>query len=185
MWKECTARGRLMTDIILLIFEGEKTERMIYDNMIKLFFSGRKNVVFVPYKVEIYQLWKQIKDEEFFNLIGFLQERGDEVLRDISRRQVSEIHLFFDHDAHSHAATMTQAEYNDVICAMLNTFNNEYRLGKLWISYPMAEALKHCKKDAGLCFSNCVWKIAMNTEYKKTINTISDYLDARHFTRAD
>jgi hypothetical protein len=27
-----------MTDIILRIFEGEKTERMIYDNMIKLFF---------------------------------------------------------------------------------------------------------------------------------------------------
>lgn len=86
---------------ILMVFEGQKTEPIIVNNL------------------------KQY----------FLNEKVD-----ISRDEISEIYLFFDHDGHSHLANREKLEN------MLQYFNNETENGKLYVSYPMVESLKQQEK---------------------------------------
>jgi hypothetical protein len=126
---------------------------------------------------------KYNRDDDI-DIVEVLKKRGND-LQGISRDQVTEIHLFFDHDAHSHLDTMTIAEYNNTIRDMLNYFCDEYDQGKLWISYPMAEAIKHCKKDTSVCFGNCIVDITKNKDYKKLVGTLSDYQDIGKFTCHD
>ena len=166
-----------MTSCILFVFEGEQPEKMIFNNIKKNFFNNVQNIIFASYKAEIYQLWLKLKDNEYLDTLEIMKERDNSGLEDIAREQITEIHLFFDHDAHSHTDTMTLEEYSGIIRQMLDTFDDEYGQGKLWISYPMAEALKHCKKDIAACFSNCVVSIADNKSYKALINSVSDYRD--------
>jgi hypothetical protein len=80
---------------------------------------------------------------------------------------------------------MTQEEYNGKIYAMLNIFNDAHGYGKLWISYPMVEALKHIKQDACLCFEACVWSIHKNKKYKAFVGKVSDYKYIRSYTHTD
>ena len=178
-----------MNSCILLVFEGEKPEKMIHDNVKRNFFSEKQEIVFTAYNAEIFQLWNWLKEnyngDTAVDLIEILKERGNLAVENMSRDNVTEIHLFFDHDAHSHLDTMSIGEYNNVISEMLNYFCDEYYQGKLWISYPMAEALRHCKKNPGSCFENCVVAIDQNTGYKELVGNLSDYLDIRKLDTGD
>ena len=174
-----------MNSFILLIFEGEKAEKMIYENIKNSFFKNN-TILFATYKAEIFQLWnlieKKYNGDDDIDIIEVLKERGNDDLTNVSREQVTEIHLFFDHDAHSHLSTMEIDKYNNIIENMLNYFSNEYNQGKLWISYPMLEAVKHCKKDPGICFENCIVDINNNHVYKEMVGKLSDYQDIRKFS---
>jgi hypothetical protein len=175
-----------MSRIILFIFEGEEPESMIYNSLQKNFFASSKSSIIISYfRAEIYQLWKEVKADKDLDTVAMLEKRDNPNLSNISREQIEEIHLFFDHDAHSHLSTMTPKEYNKLINDMLATFNDEYAQGKLWISYPMAEAIRHCKKDANVCFGNCIADITKNKDYRNLVSTLSDYQDIRKFTPHD
>jgi hypothetical protein len=184
MLKRCTGLVRLMSNTILLVFEGEKTEPDIFKSIEKNFFTANQSntIIRASFKGEIYQLWKKIKDDDFLDIVEILKERDNS---DITRRQISEVHLFFDHDAHSHSDSMTQLEYNKYIEEMLKTFDDEFDNGKLWISYPMIEAIKHCKKDPNECFMDSMIKISENTNYKKFVNDNSDFQDIKKLDRSD
>ncbi len=110
-----------------------------------------------------------------WNIVEILKERSKSNISDLKRKDVSEIHLFFDHDAHSHSNTLSPLKYQETISWMLDTFNNEFERGKLWISYPMAEAIKHCKKNYGDCFSDTKLSISENINYKKVVGEQSDF----------
>ena len=58
-------------------------------------------------------------------------------LKGVRRKDVAQIYLFFDYDGH---ATLAD---DDDMARMLAHFDNETENGKLYVSYPMAEALKH------------------------------------------
>lgn len=58
----------------------------------------------------------------------------------LSRDDFSEVYLFFDYDAHQTNLGRTVNE--DVVHQMLESFDNETENGKLYISYPMVEALR-------------------------------------------
>lgn len=58
----------------------------------------------------------------------------------LSREDFSEVYLFFDYDAHQ--TNLGKAVNEDVIRQMLESFDNETENGKLYISYPMVEALR-------------------------------------------
>jgi hypothetical protein len=175
-----------MSNTILLVFEGAKTEHTIFNSIEKHFFAGsfRKTILRSSFKGEIYQLWKKIKDDAYLDIIELLKTR-DDAIKNIIRKEVSEIHLFFDHDAHSHLNSVPQAEYDAILSNMLKTFNNEYEQGKLWISYPMVEAIKHCRKNPNDCFKDSMIKISENTKYKDLVNHISDFQDMKNITRDD
>ena len=92
---------------IAVIYEGNKTERILIENLKKIFFLNRANIVFVgfPAGQNIYMLWKQIqKDEYETDLIELIREYNKdaaEKLKGYSRDDFSEIYLFFDYDGHN------------------------------------------------------------------------------------
>jgi hypothetical protein len=95
--------------------------------------------------------------------------------------------LFFDHDAHSHfySSELKPEEYNSCLDELLSIFNDESDLGKLWISYPMAEALKHCRKDPNECFNDSLLYVTENIHYKEFVHFNSDFQDIRKFELED
>lgn len=74
--------------------------------------------------------------------MSLLKERtaeNAEILKDYSRDSFAYIYLFFDYDGHSTLAD------DDKIREMLSFFSDETEEGKLYISYPMVEAIRHFK----------------------------------------
>jgi hypothetical protein len=176
-----------MSDIVLLVFEGEKTEPLIFDNIQKVFFNklpGRR--IYACFGYNIYKLWQELKDDFDFDTIIKLQElaKNKDELTDLSRDNVSEIHLFFDFEGQILVKNKI-SEYCIIIKEMFTFFDDEYDHGKLWISYPMAEALKHSRKDLNQCFDGCIMKIEYNTDYKEYVSTMPDYHDVRKYTYPD
>ncbi len=166
-----------MTDVVLLIFEGEKTESLAFNNLRKHYFSEEHSIIHATFSAEIYQLWGQIKDDKFLDILELLRERStknQEDLKDISRDDVSQIFLFFDYDGHATNAS------DEIIEQMLFLFNNETENGKLYISYPMFEALKHFTENE--LFKDVVVHARNNIQYKKLVNPVSIYQDLKKLT---
>ncbi|MDR2098345.1 MAG: hypothetical protein LBP37_07485 [Spirochaetaceae bacterium] len=108
--------------------------------------------------------------------------RNKDDLKDIARNNVSEIHLFFDFEGHLPEKPLNA--HCAIIYEMLMFFDEETEHGKLWISYPMVEALKHIYKDLTKCF-DCIQNISDNTKYKEKVGKISDFQDTRYYTFPD
>lgn len=125
----------------LFIFEGSKTEE-IFIKKLEQNFLGNRHAIKCIFDAEIYQLYRAIKDEGNFSIdiVSLLKERkveNAEVLKGYGRDSFAYIYLFFDYDGHA-----TQAS-DDKINEMLSFFNDETEEGMLFISYPMAEAMRH------------------------------------------
>lgn len=132
----------LNNELHLFVFEGVRAESK-YVDMLEQNFLGKRISVKCVYDAEIYQLYRQLKDEEFaIDIVDLLKERSkenSEILRDFHRDSFAYIYLFFDYDAHSSLAS------DDKIVEMLDFFDNETENGLLYISYPMLEAIRHYK----------------------------------------
>lgn len=130
------------SELHLFVFEGVRAESKYVDKL-EQHFLGKRISVKCVYDAEIYQLYKQLKAEEFaFDMVDLLKERSKEnaeLLRDYTRDSFAYIYLFFDYDAHSSMAD------DDKIKEMLNYFDNETENGMLYFSYPMLEAIRHYK----------------------------------------
>ncbi len=132
-------------DYKAFIVEGEVREVQIIDNISKIFFlHGNYTVITLPAGENIYMLWKQLKEDNFdTDIIEVLRESNTEIekqLMGLSRDDFSEVYLFFDYDGHQ--TNLEKTVHEDVICQMLESFDNETENGKLYISYPMVEALR-------------------------------------------
>jgi hypothetical protein len=178
-----------MGDTILLVFEGEKVENEIFRSLKKYFFNNAAGTTIIKasFRGEIFQLYQQVRNDKFLDIVELLKERPDSDIKDISRREVSAVHLFFDHDAHSHlhSSKLQPEEYNNYLNALLEIFNDEAELGKLWISYPMVEALKHCRKNPNECFKDYLLYIVDNIHYKEFVHNNSDFRDIEIITLED
>ena len=130
-------------ELHLFIFEGEKTEiSFLYSLESK--FMGSRNAIKCVFGAEIYQLFKLMKKDVDLDIVGILKERNPEnaeTLKGCNQDSFAGIYLFFDYDAHSPKADDTK------IKKMLNFFDNETENGLLYLSYPMAEALRHYKDN--------------------------------------
>jgi hypothetical protein len=128
-----------MSNNILFIFEGEKTEVQITDNLNK-FFLNENTIITCAYCSTIYQIYKEIAEDEdldTFNLIKNRNETNKKILEDFERHDFAEIYMFFDYDGHDIIANDSK------INELLAFFNEETDKGKLYLSYPMVESLKH------------------------------------------
>jgi hypothetical protein len=167
-----------MSNNILFVFEGASTEIQIIENLNK-FFINENLTVHCIYGAEIYQIFKEIKYDDDLDTFNLLKERNSEneaKLAEYTRDDFAEIYLFFDYDGHSKIAD------DDKLSELLNFFNEETEKGKLYISYPMVEALKHISdydnfKDASIECKN-------NIKYKKLVSeeAINELID---FTKYD
>lgn len=158
---------------ILLVFEGEKTEFTLYDFFKKhnLSLDCTNREILITFKAEIYQLYKQVIDENA-DLFILLQQK-DANLKKISQDNISSIFLIFDYDCHA-----SQADDNKII-ELLAYFDNETENGKIFISYPMVEAFKY--------FSACddldqFCKLTINRQHVSKFKKISHELSYKNKT---
>jgi hypothetical protein len=164
----------LNNNYILMIFEGKTTEPLIYNNLNKYFLNENDNTTIkAVYGTVIYQLYKDFFPEgeldEDLDLFPLIKENiqsidGNE-LNNITREEVSQIYLFFDYDGHA-----TNAD-DEKLQNMLQLFNNETEKGKLFISYPMVEAIKHLKDNVN--FKDVI--VESNKEYKNLVSQNCNY----------
>ena len=151
-------------EIILFVFEGEKTETIIYKSLQKCFLNEKRNaIIYATFNAEIYQLYQKVKLDEFnieeaVDLVEELKSKNIETLQGIEQRNITEMYLFFDYDGHATNAS------DDKIKEMLCYFDNETENGKLFISYPMVEAIKHLK--SGINFQETMVDAKENINYK-------------------
>ena len=132
---------------ILFIYEGVKAEEALLTNLVRVFFSSAADISILncPADGNIYMLWTRLKKDEFeTNVVDVLKEMSviaKARLEDFRASDFSEIYLFFDYDGHNDNIPKEYAN-RDILGEMLETFNNETELGKLYVSYPMIESIK-------------------------------------------
>lgn len=130
---------------ILMVFEGELTEKIIFNSLKEHFLQNKTNRIIYGFHCgEIYSLYNKLQKPEnetlFYILKDTLQPKNPELI-DILEEYVESIYLFFDYDNHAPTANDTKLQN------MLEFFNDEFENGKLFISYPMVEAIKHLKSN--------------------------------------
>ncbi len=146
-------------DYKAFIVEGEAREPSIINNISKVFFAhGAFKIITLPAGQNIYMLWKKLKADDFdTDIIEVLREENEELeeqLEGLCRDDFSEVYLFFDYDGHQN--NLGEDDDNNVLEQMLISFDNETENGKLYISYPMVEALRDFEEGkcgkAGQCY---------------------------------
>lgn len=172
---------------IAFIIEGIKTEPIVIRNLKNKFFSKVKiETILLPACTNIYALWQKLRnDDTETDIIELVKEintnqntkRIDHInnidFRELNRDDFSEIYLFFDYDGHNCNLPLS-CDHNEIMKEMLETFDNETENGKMYISYPMIEAIKHfnkfeiCDIDT-MCFS----KIDIGRGYKSLVANCS------------
>ena len=156
------------------IVEGHREEKILNRIVKSLPDKTILDVTLIlPSEMNIYMLWKDIKDEPDIDIISYLKEKSEiirEVLGKMNSDDFSEIYLFFDLDAQQDNIKYSNViELIEIIKSMLTTFNNETDKGKLYISYPMCEAYSDyiagtCKTFTKYCYQN-----PFNKNYKNQV----------------
>ena len=162
-------------DNILFIIEGEKTENQLVQNIRKIFGDeGINNII--PFCSNIYSLYDLLKKYDFeANILELLSETHPEKTQHIQLDKISNIFLFFDYDKQDGHS----ADYK--LKQLLDHFDNETEDGKLYISYPMVEAVKMAPVNRN-CKSNCVFPILKLKQYKKEVNKKITNKDATKYS---
>ena len=174
-------------EYIAIISEGEKTEKQIINNLENNFTTFSNKIIFLSYKANIYNLFREIEEDADNDIISLLKEKqikANKIRNDvenidvsnINSDDVSQIYLFFDYDGHTEDAS------DEEIVKMLNKFDNETENGKLYISYPMVEALKHLKKDK-LDINNYLVEAKTRINYKNLVSLNTDYENLINLTK--
>ena len=170
-------------ELQLFVYEGNSAEPKYVDKLEKNFL-GERIAIKCVYDAEIYQLYRQMKDDDFaIDIVSILKERSHqnaEILKDYNRDSFAYIYLFFDYDGHS-----TMAD-DSKIREMLQFFDNETENGMLYISYPMVEAIRHYKELDS--FQNSTAKCkrgksldAIKCPYKEECDTLDECLKEPHY----
>lgn len=155
---------------IAIIVEGSGREPIVINNMLETYFKRAMfKVINLPAEQNIYMLWQQLKKDDFeTDIIEVLREYSkiaEKELNGLERDDFSEIYLFFDYDNHQNNLP-ENVNPNDVIDEMLQAFNNENDLGKLYINYPMIEALRDLEPNYCSAKTSCFYKRQLLTSYK-------------------
>lgn len=175
---------------VIFIYEGVKAEEKLLNNMNKIFFSSKTDISILncPADGNIYMLWTRLKKDEFeTNVVDVLKEMSTiakERLKDLRASDFSEIYLFFDYDGHNNNIPKEYMN-KDILCEMLRTFNNETELGKLYVSYPMIEAIKEINAKT-LDYKRLYLPLDEIPDYKQSLFSQSDFnhysiLDKEHW----
>lgn len=139
---------------IAVIVEGQVRERQIFENVKKNFFSGKEtfDIITLSAGLNIYMLSQKIKEDDYeTDIIEVIREYNEETAKQLegfSRDSFQEIYLFFDYDRHTNNLTLEQ-DMEEKLVSMIQIFDNETENGKLYISYPMVEALRDIPNAGG------------------------------------
>lgn len=168
------------------IVEGEEREPQIIHNLCKIHFKNCNfKIITLPAGQNIYMLWQKLQEDDFnTDIIEILREDSQELedtLAGLTRDDFSEIFLFFDYDGHQDNLPV-DINLEDAISNMLLNFDNETENGKLYISYPMVEALRDF--SPGICgnIQDCYCTLVQFENYKSISVKERQYIDFRKYT---
>jgi len=156
-----------MSNHILFVFEGEKTEKQITNNLTK-YFINENTIVQCAFCTDIYRLHREIAEDDDLDTFVLLKNKQQNLvaLSGYNRDDFAEIYMFFDYDGHAPLAD------DEKVKEMLDFFNEETSTGKLFISYPMVEALKHYSDSTD--FEQLKVKAKENVKYKNIVHLNSN-----------
>ncbi|EPW6422957.1 TPA: hypothetical protein NJ550_002398 [Vibrio parahaemolyticus] len=168
---------------ILCVFEGESREGKYFKTLSNVYFEDSSFLV-CCYGNDIYELYDEMQDEDL-DIVEVLREsknvpKNAEILAGYDRDDFSQVFLFFDIECQDNGFD------GNKFLELTKRFNEETEAGKLFISYPMIEAIRdipsyetfldhrvkvqHCK---GGCYK------ALSSQGIQTFN------DPRHNVRED
>ena len=148
---------------VLFLFEGAEYEPDLFETTIRLialnsnFVNDGDGIVCV-YGTHIYKLYSKLKTDDGLDLVGLLNENIDqypnlrETLEDseVTEDTFEAIYLLFDYDGHVNMPRVGDGSHIDgdtALMEMLDFFSDASENGKLLISYPMVEAIKHLSDE--------------------------------------
>lgn len=183
---------------IAFIVEGEKTEKKILKNLLDNYMNSNNfkelNIeeIILPVGTNIYTLYKKMIEYDFYedvDIINIVQDlfknrnnkNEDEFnqIKEYKKDTFGEIYLFFDYDRHANDVE----NHDNIIKDMLDIFDNETENGKLFISYPMIEAIKDISNEICDDFNKCTVEIKNFSEYKKIVSSRSKKTDFRKYDK--
>lgn len=178
----------MATKKILFVLEGEEREKGLFENIAGVFFNDKTEIVpiYVPVGINLYMFYDVLKKSEFeTDVVEEIRALSDETKQKLdghTREDFAEVYYFFDFDEHSNNLHNKKENNIDVLKSMLDTFNNETELGKLYISYPMIESFRDfVPSDCGVVSGGCFRSRNEFSTYKRDSskepknNKISDY----------
>ncbi len=178
-------------DYRAFIVEGNVREPQIIDNICKVHLKDKNfQIITIPAGQNIYMLWKKMREDDFnTDIIEVLRESSsetEELLRNLSRDDFSEVYLFFDYDGQQDNLSLEEEDAGlDVISLMLASFDNETENGKLYISYPMVEALRDYTPDQCGNERDCYCRVEDFGVYKHISAARSFLLDFKKYAFSD
>ena len=185
--------------MILFIVEGSKTEPRVYETIKKLYFKDEEDIICI-FRSNIYGLYNRLKKynsdfedlDNVANIVDVIREmdpKNAEELKDIKlSSDIDQVFLFFDYDF-QHAFHVQEQhpecsledilkEDNARLKELLDFFNEETEMGKLYINYPMIESLKYTKQlpdDDFITYKTTLEEC--HGQFKKAAEEFSDYKD--------
>ncbi|MCR4702507.1 MAG: hypothetical protein K5665_02460 [Saccharofermentans sp.] len=159
----------------LFIVEGEVRDFRFVNYMTKCFFStGRfqAKIINLPAAQNIYMLYKSLKEDDFdTDVVELLRDKvpsAQKILEGISRDEIDEVYLFFDYDTHQkNVPWASELTADDIVKTLLSFFNNETEYGKMYLSYPMVEALYDYIPMMCQSFTECYIPLDQVGDYKR------------------
>ena len=134
--------------MILFVFEGKRREPDIFRTLEYLFFPKGQTIV-CSFGNNIYELYRQLKAlDGGGDIVSILREKYKDdpespFKSETKSSDFSEVFLFFDYDFQNRNLTIEQM--NRQVSEMLGVFDDETGNGKLYINYPMIEAIRYTK----------------------------------------
>lgn len=166
--------------MILFVFEGAKREPDLFRAIETLFFQDKQSIV-CSFGNNIYELYNELQSYEGDgDIVSILKERykgqADSPFKDdVNSSDFSEIYLIFDYDFQN--KNLPLEDMNSQIEEMLALFNDETDNGRLYINYPMVEAIRYTKTLPDKDYWTYVVsrKECIEASFKRLAYAFSDY----------
>ena len=191
IYKRCSRLElSIMNKKIAIILEGASREVKYWHNIQRTFFHNTNfEILTLSAGVNIYTLWKKIKLDNFeTDIIEILKECDTSCAKkiaDYSRDSFEEVFLFFDYDPQQNNLRKEKENPVQVIADMFNVFDNETENGKLYMSYPMSEALRDVRVKSCIPLSMCKIPFSKIKEYKQITGSTKNFLPISNFSLQD
>jgi hypothetical protein len=167
---------------ILCIFEGESREHK-YFRTIQNHYFDESSILRCSYGNDIYELFKEIGEDNDLDIVELLRESKNvpankKILEPYSRDDFNQVFLFFDFEYKDNHFDINK------LVLMISIFNEETENGKLFVSYPMIEAIRDIPSidkyiDHKVSLENCTGKLYKSLSAKG----LQEFQDPRKITK--
>lgn len=151
--------------------------------MLPVFFPDRNDCYTCFYNTNIYNLYQQLQalgtGADFLSVVRSMQPTAKQAeIGALASDDIAEIYLFFDFDFHD--TNFQDTAKRQILNDMLAYFNDETENGKLYLHYPMVEAINFTKELPDPDFVNYKIPLADSRGFKGLCDNFTAYKGCNH-----